>query len=65
MGSTLATLAAGIHAATSPVPEKSSLDNGYSSGKNLQEVWDREVEAYVATNRGTGAEAPFEKVYSR
>ena len=34
------------------LPEKLSLDNGYYSGKNLQEVSDRQVEAYVATDRG-------------
>lgn len=28
------------------VPEKLSLDNGYYSGKNVQEVKDRQVEAY-------------------
>ena len=33
-------------------PEKLSLDNGYYSGKNLQEVSDRQVEAYIATDRG-------------
>ena len=34
------------------LPEKLSLDNGYYSGKNLQEVSDRQVEAYIATDRG-------------
>ena len=34
------------------LPEKLSLDNGYYSGKNLQEVSDRKVEAYIATDRG-------------
>ena len=34
------------------LPEKLSPDNGYYSGKNLQEVSDRQVEAYVATDRG-------------
>ena len=34
------------------LPEKLSLDNGYYSGKNLQEVSNRQVEAYVATDRG-------------
>ena len=34
------------------LPEKLSLDHGYYSGKNLQEVQDRQVEAYIATDRG-------------
>ena len=34
------------------LPEKLSLDNGYYSGKNLQETSDRKVEAYLATDRG-------------
>ena len=34
------------------LPEKLSLDNGYYSGKNLQETSDRKVEAYIATDRG-------------
>ena len=34
------------------LPEKLSLDHGYYSGKNLQELSDRKVEAYVATDRG-------------
>ena len=34
------------------LPEKLSLDNGYYSGKNLQAVSDRKVEAYIATDRG-------------
>ncbi|MCY3777226.1 MAG: IS1182 family transposase [Candidatus Aminicenantes bacterium] len=38
--------------ATGRLPEKLSLDNGYYSGKNLQEVSDRQVQAYVATDRG-------------
>ena len=40
---------------TGRVPEKLSLDNGYYSGNNLQELSDREVEAYVATDRGEKA----------
>ena len=34
------------------LPEKLSLDNGYYSGKNLQETSDRKLEAYIATDRG-------------
>ena len=34
------------------LPEKLSLDNGYYSGNNLQEVSDRQLEAYIATDRG-------------
>ena len=34
------------------LPEKLNLNNGYYSGKNLQEVSDRQVEAYIATDRG-------------
>ena len=41
-----------VEAATGRVPEKLTLDNGYYSGKNLQELSDREVEGYVATDRG-------------
>ena len=41
-----------VEATTGRVPEKLSLDNGYYSGKNLQELSGREVEAYVATDRG-------------
>lgn len=44
-----------VEAATGRVPEKLSLDNGYYSGKNLQELSDREVTAYVATDRGEKA----------
>ena len=44
-----------VEATTGRVPEKLSLDNGYYSGKNLQELSDREVEAYVATDRGEKA----------
>ena len=45
-----------VEATTGRVPEKLSLDNGYYSGKNLQELSDREVEAYVATDRGEKAD---------
>ena len=38
--------------ATGRLPEKLNLDNGYYSGKNLQEVSDRQVQAYLATDRG-------------
>ena len=41
-----------VEEATGRLPEKLSLDNGYYSGKNLQEVSDRQVEAYIATDRG-------------
>ena len=34
------------------LPEQLSLDNGYYSGNNLQEVSDRQLEAYIATDRG-------------
>ncbi len=34
------------------LPEKLSLDNGYYSGNNLQEASDRQLEAYIATDRG-------------
>ena len=34
------------------LPKKLSLDNGYYSGKNLQETSDRKVEAYITTDRG-------------
>ena len=44
-----------VEATTGRVPGKLSLDNGYYSGKNLQELSDREVEAYVATDRGEKA----------
>jgi transposase len=44
-----------VQATTGRVPEKLSLDNGYYSGKNLKELSDREVEAYVATDRGEKA----------
>lgn len=37
---------------TGDLPETMSLDNGYYSGKNLQELSDRKVEGYVATDRG-------------
>jgi transposase len=32
-------------------PEKISLDNGYSSGANLQEIENKKIDAYVATGR--------------
>ena len=38
--------------ATGRLPEKLSLYNGYYSGKNLQEVSDRQVQTYVATDGG-------------
>ena len=41
-----------VEATTGRLPEKLSLDNGYYSGNNLQEVSDRQVEAYIATDRG-------------
>ena len=41
-----------VEEATGRVPEKLSLNNGYYSGKNLQEMSDRQVQAYVATDRG-------------
>ena len=44
-----------VEATTGRVPEKLTLDNGYYSGKNLQELSDREVEGYVATDRGEKA----------
>ena len=37
------------------LPEKLSLDNGYYSGNNLQEVSDRQLEAYIATDTGREA----------
>ena len=39
------------------LPDKLSLDNGYYSGENLREVSKREVEAYMATDRGEKAAA--------
>ena len=33
------------------LPQKMSMDNGYYSGENLAKLEEREVEAYVATNR--------------
>lgn len=33
------------------LPQKISMDNGYYSGDNLAELEERDVEAYVATNR--------------
>ena len=44
-----------VEATTGRVPERLSLDHGYYSGKNLQELSDREVEAYVVTDRGEKA----------
>lgn len=44
-----------VQATTGGLPKQMSLDNGYYSGKNLQELSDREVEAYVATHRGEKA----------
>ena len=44
-----------VEATTGGLPKQMSLDNGYYSGKNLQELSDREVEAYVATDRGEKA----------
>ena len=44
-----------VEEATGRLPEKLSLDNGYYSGNNLQEVSDRQVEAYIATDRGREA----------
>jgi hypothetical protein len=41
-----------VEEATGRLPEKLSLDNGYYSGNNLQEVSDRQVKAYIATDRG-------------
>ena len=34
------------------LPDRMSLDNGYYSGENLEELSDRDVEAYIATDRG-------------
>jgi transposase len=33
------------------LPNKVSLDNGYSSGANLQEIENKQIDAYVATGR--------------
>ena len=41
-----------VEATSGRLPEQLSLDHGYYSGKNLQEVSDRQVEAYLATDRG-------------
>ena len=41
-----------VETSTGRLPQKLSLDNGYYSGQNLQEVQDRKVDAYIATDRG-------------
>ena len=41
-----------VEETTGQLPEKMSLDNGYYSGNNLQELSDRKVDGYVATDRG-------------
>lgn len=44
-----------LEATCGTLPDKMSLDNGYSSGANLQSLEDRSIEAYVATDRGEKA----------
>ena len=46
-----------IQETTGRLPDKASLDNGYSSGPNLAELADKGVDAYVATGR-EGKEDP-------
>ena len=41
-----------IREATGRLPDKMSLDNGYSSAANLAELDKQQVDAYVATGRG-------------
>ena len=41
-----------VEASTDRLPEKMTWDNGYYSGPNLQEVSEREVQAYIATEKG-------------
>ena len=41
-----------VEASTGRLPEKMTWDNGYYSGPNLQEVSEREVQAYIATEKG-------------
>jgi transposase len=41
-----------IQQTTGDLPEKMSLDNGYSSAANLEELDKQQIDAYVATGRG-------------
>ena len=41
-----------LAASSGHLPDKMSLDNGYYSGENLEELSDRDVEAHIATDRG-------------